>query len=225
MRPVVLRGLSSKWRWRRRWQRQVFVKKFHEHNFSCADVPYKSQFLRKGAEGGTEQMRLGEFLQLSDEAEGQDGTRAYIFESIQRREHREFLSDVPDPPSFLTLSHEGKPVFTTAHTQFFLGPAGSGAPPHYHKHAWNALAYGRKRWFLWPPAAAMYSSMPIRRWLEEVLPGLPPHLAPLEVTQEAGDVIFVPAGWGHATLNLAASVGLSEEFDVGAAQWAEGPPE
>ena len=68
MRPVVLRGLSSKWRWRRRWQRQVFVKKFHEHNFSCADVPYKSQFLREGAEGGTEQMRLGEFLQLSDEA-------------------------------------------------------------------------------------------------------------------------------------------------------------
>jgi hypothetical protein len=31
------------------------------------------------------------------------------------------------------------------HIQFFLGPAWSGAPPHYHSHAWNSLAYGAPR--------------------------------------------------------------------------------
>jgi hypothetical protein len=30
--------------------------------------------------------------------------------------------------------------------------------------------------------------------------------------QEAGDVIYVPHRWGHATLNLEASIGIAEEF-------------
>ena len=33
------------------------------------------------------------------------------------------------------------------HVQFYLGPAFSGAPPHHHNHAWNALAFGRERWW------------------------------------------------------------------------------
>ena len=32
--------------------------------------------------------------------------------------------------------------------QFMLGPAGSGAPPHEHTPAINALFVGRKRWFV-----------------------------------------------------------------------------
>jgi hypothetical protein len=36
--------------------------------------------------------------------------------------------------------------------QFFLGPAGSGAPFHLHCPAVNGLVYGRKRWYLHPPA-------------------------------------------------------------------------
>ena len=30
--------------------------------------------------------------------------------------------------------------------QFILGPKGSGAYPHFHNAAANALVYGRKRW-------------------------------------------------------------------------------
>lgn len=32
------------------------------------------------------------------------------------------------------------------HAQFFLGPAGTGAPMHVHKNAWNAVAHGAKQW-------------------------------------------------------------------------------
>lgn len=36
---------------------------------------------------------------------------------------------------------------------------------------------------------------------------------PLQVTQEAGDLLFVPREWGHAVLNVQPSVGVAIEFD------------
>ena len=30
--------------------------------------------------------------------------------------------------------------------QWYLGPTGSGAPVHYHGHAFNYVAYGAKHW-------------------------------------------------------------------------------
>ena len=35
-----------------------------------------------------------------------------------------------------------------------------------------------------------------------------------ECVQEAGYVVLVPVGWGHATLNLLPSIGLAREFLV-----------
>lgn len=34
----------------------------------------------------------------------------------------------------------------------------------------------------------------------------------MECVQEAGDVVFVPGTWGHATLNLEESIGYASEF-------------
>ena len=47
-------------------------------------------------------------------------------------------------------------------------------------------------------------------WLEHVKPLLP--IAPLECVQRSGDVVFVPEGWQHATINLANSVGIATEL-------------
>ena len=46
--------------------------------------------------------------------------------------------------------------------QFYLGPSRSGAMMHFHNHAVNALAYGRKQWFLMPPSQAVYAKAPRR---------------------------------------------------------------
>lgn len=46
------------------------------------------------------------------------------------------------PPSSSTL--------TVSLKQLIVGSRGSGSPPHFHRHVFNALVYGVKRWFLWP---------------------------------------------------------------------------
>jgi hypothetical protein len=38
-----------------------------------------------------------------------------------------------------------------------IGPINSGSPFHFHCDAVNALVYGRKRWWLYPPSVALYS--------------------------------------------------------------------
>ena len=117
--------------------------------------------------------------------------------------------------------------------QFYLGGPGSGAPPHYHEDAWNVLAYGKKAWYIVPPSAAEYMTVPIHEYILEVLPKTKdklvsttnknittsstssfwgPNSRPLTCIQEAGDVIYVPHGWGHGVLNLETVIGYAVEF-------------
>ena len=92
---------------------------------------------------------------------------------------------------------------------------GSGAPMHYHGDAINFLAWGRKEWFLQPPAAAEYSTAAAVDFVAHELPGLRREgRAPLQCSQAAGDALYVPRGWGHAVLNLNTSVGWVVEFST-----------
>ena len=89
--------------------------------------------------------------------------------------------------------------------QVYAGPAGAGAPWHYHEQAVNALGFGRKTWYLRPPSTATYSTEPPRDWY-----GKPRDAIVCE--QRAGDILYVPAGWGHAVVNEEPSVGAAVEF-------------
>jgi hypothetical protein len=97
--------------------------------------------------------------------------------------------------------------------QFYLGGPGSGSPFHFHKDAFNALMYGKKRWFLLPPSQALYSTIPVSSWVANTpLDGPKAHTGLKMCTQLEGDVMYVPHGWAHAVMNLETSVGLSVEF-------------
>ena len=54
--------------------------------------------------------------------------------------------------------------------------------------------------------------MQVADYVLEVLPHMAPDAKPLECTQFAGDVMYVPRGWGHAILNMATSIGYALEF-------------
>ena len=96
-----------------------------------------------------------------------------------------------------------------------FGPANSGAAFHKHTAAFNALFYGSKRWFLFPPAVRTLErdgahDMPMPAWFERVHPTLP--LAPIEYIQQPGEVLFVPEAWSHGVINLEAAVGVAVEL-------------
>jgi len=127
--------------------------------------------------------------------------------------------------------------------QLYLGGPGSGAPMHFHKDAWNVATSGLKRWYIVPPGCASYSSTPVAQWVvgstgrgarRDALPALfAPNGGvlptgcpdedegddggahrPFECSQDAGDVLYIPAGFGHAVLNLETSMGAAVEFDT-----------
>ena len=78
----------------------------------------------------------------------------YMFGSIPVPGDVPLTSLVDLMPPFLlhnatTTAGRAVPVATAARArlQVFIGPAGSGAPPHVHKAAWNMVAHGAKRWY------------------------------------------------------------------------------
>lgn len=224
-RPLAIRGGCSDWQWSKHWKKESFLDRHGDEVFEVSDVPYKDNFYGK-LHGRGQNLTLAEFY--TEHLGGNDTSPPaqppqYVFSSNPGNREavgRAFLKDIPATPPFLDLQPTTTPAqgergrYSALHIQFFLGPTWSGAPPHYHSHAWNGLAYGRKLWLLWPPSLSFYSKRPILDFLRHDLPQLEPSERPLTVVQEAGDVVFVPSGWAHGILNLKEGLGLAEEFDL-----------
>lgn len=96
----------------------------------------------------------------------QDQAPPYVFFDGIGQAASDLLESFPTVPPFLDFASEKMVDRTPSAVQWYIGPAGSGAPMHFHGDAWNALAHGRKRWLLLPPAEALYSAQPISTWLE-----------------------------------------------------------
>jgi hypothetical protein len=104
-----------------------------------------------------------------------------------------------------------------------MGATGSGVPMHSHNSSWNLLITGKKRWFFVPPAhwkdvrgklndLGTYDAKPTMDWLTDVAPELFIRGLVFEGIQYPGDVVFVPHGWYHATLNVGDTISVSQEF-------------
>jgi len=123
-------------------------------------------------------------------------------------EHRRLLEEWERPP-FIEDSSDNSRLLRSRSIQFYVGGAGAGAQHHWHESAWNWLIRGHKRWLLWPPEGAAYA----QRHIQLALDGAARAVGePLTCDQQAGDVLLVPSLWGHATINLAPSIGFATEI-------------
>jgi hypothetical protein len=96
-----------------------------------------------------------------------------------------------------------------------LGQANAGVPPHGHTAAWNVLLFGKKRWFLSAPSDNQKlgsNGDHISTWLDGAYNTRRKEGKVIECVQEPGDLLFIPQGWAHGTLNLEPALAISQEF-------------
>eukprot|EP01041_Mallomonas_annulata_P001268 gene1268-2453_t len=139
----------------------------------------------------------------------------------------EIFDEDMQAPAFATKC-DGNFASRRGGIQLSIGGYLSGAPVHAHRNTWNLLLTGRKRWFLFPPGAIgprplLWASVRPSSSDLELYKALHEQGRSYELTQRPGDVLFVPAGWAHATINMCETVSVSEEF-CGPQQEYPGPP-
>uniref|UniRef100_A0A8C0UJG0 2-oxoglutarate and iron-dependent oxygenase JMJD4 n=1 Tax=Cyanistes caeruleus TaxID=156563 RepID=A0A8C0UJG0_CYACU len=113
----------------------------------------------------------------------------------------------------------------------YMGPKGSWTPFHadvFRSYSWSANVCGRKRWLLYPPGEERFltdthGNLPFDLTAPEfrdprIYPRSGLARAPLEIIQEAGEIVFVPSGWHHQVHNLV------REFPPGIANSGMGIP-
>eukprot|EP00931_Biecheleriopsis_adriatica_P058751 TRINITY_DN35055_c0_g1_i1.p1 TRINITY_DN35055_c0_g1~~TRINITY_DN35055_c0_g1_i1.p1 ORF type:complete len:839 (+),score=99.99 TRINITY_DN35055_c0_g1_i1:98-2614(+) len=93
--------------------------------------------------------------------------------------------------------------------QYFWGGDKSGATMHFHEAAFNFLWVGQKEWFLTPPTQAVWAGIPsFQLWNRT---GIDMNYIS-RCTQNAGDLLLLPDGWGHATMSRGFSAGIGVLF-------------
>ncbi|XP_062260105.1 2-oxoglutarate and iron-dependent oxygenase JMJD4 isoform X1 [Platichthys flesus] len=107
----------------------------------------------------------------------------------------------------------------------YMGPKGSWTPFHadvFRSYSWSANICGRKKWLLYPPGQEEFlrdshGNLPYDVTSSELQDqGLYPHCEkacqPLEIIQEAGEIIFVPSGWHHQVYNLEDTISINHNW-------------
>nr|KAF6309656.1 jumonji domain containing 4 [Pipistrellus kuhlii] len=99
-----------------------------------------------------------------------------------------------------------------------MGPAGTWSPFHadiLRSYSWSVNICGRKKWLFFPPGQEealrdSHGGLPYDVTAPEFLES---HLHPvLEVTQEAGEMVFVPSGWHHQVHNLEDTISINHNW-------------
>ena len=90
---------------------------------------------------------------------------------------------------------------------------------HAHGPTWLGIVTGLKKWFLYPPGEASVARVghpfaSAREWLSSTRPLLHPVDQPLECVQEPADIMYLPAGWSHLTLNSGEVLGAGAQSDT-----------
>jgi len=194
-KPVLIRGALSDWPAMKHWTRPMLREKYGHIQATISGIPYAKDF------GGLPGQRttIGSFLDSAWGSANAAGEKNYLFEAYIEQKAPELLDDIVLPAYF-------QKSCSMLYYELFLGPARSGAPVHFHNDAWNALVFGKKLWFLYPPARSHRTNKHPEHLSHES------EQSAMQCMQQAGDLLYVPLHWGHGTLNIQDGVGIAAEF-------------
>jgi ankyrin repeat protein len=188
--PLLIRGGAKGWP-AASWTVRRFAAEHGNAEVAVGTIPFAGQFGLAASK-----MRFGRYLDTHMRNKNHDTSPPYVFDTELLKDPEGLIQAIKVPSWFAGLKMH--PLSLMA------GPVGSGAPPHFHISAWNALLVGQKRWTFLPPEGALMSKAPIHDWRE-------PDSA-RRCVQNKGDIMFVPSGYTHAVYNLKPSIAVAVEF-------------
>ena len=105
-----------------------------------------------------------------------------------------------------------------------IGPARSGTGLHIDPlwtSAWVTLLHGMKRWCMFPPdtppdsigfAAHGPTKLEAVEWFDTYSTRIHSIKGVVEIVQQEGETVFVPAGWYHVVVNLTTTVSITHNY-------------
>ncbi len=216
-RPVILRGagLVVDWPGRRLLTRKNMLEGLGHLRARSSRVPYSDgpdTKMRTVKEFVTKCMRGSQARRVSRGCTPSE----ILFDRVRARE---FLETFRIPPQARACLGTYPRPSSLHWPQIIMSGATGGAPFHDHQHALNGLVYGAKEWMLVPPGfshlaheiANTNGTSESGAW-ERAKARLDAAGVLSTCTQVAGDLLFVPRMWMHATRSLEESVAIALEF-------------
>ena len=130
---------------RTNWTKDNFVRKYGDRVIQTSHIPYQESFDTTAAAKTTTMREYIASWGKDDERWEADEVPEYMFSGQFATENPDLDDDMPE---FLNLLGSLPYPSKIMAKQLFVGPAMSGAPLHWHNTAMNAIAYGRKHWFV-----------------------------------------------------------------------------
>lgn len=222
--PVLLTGAAAGWPARERWAPAALAARFPTRAWAV------------GADGGAP---ITVAAALAGGAGGA-AAPAYLFDATFAEDEPSLAAEYAPPAPFPAAAEDDylhhQTSFAALRPRYkwlLIGARGAGVGIHVDPHgtsAWNALLFGRKRWALLPPGAPLRDALRGARdaaddaaalgsaaaWFEICAPALRADAARVglvEATQEAGEILYIPAGWWHVALcDGDANIGVTHNY-------------
>jgi hypothetical protein len=207
--PVVITDLVSRWPAHGRWSPDDFAARFGDVVLEASLG--RDQLARPDADW-TELRRRPTMRQFVARITSTPGNDAYVIaknDALRNPQLRPLLDEIALPADFFG------PTLVPERMALWLGGAGTHTPLHHDTdNSMFCQVFGRKRFRLAPPESIGLlerSDGLYCRWdptTASDLAGDPPeHLT--ELTLDAGEALFIPAGWWHQVDALDVSISVS----------------
>ena len=217
LQPALLSGLLEQWPARRKWTKEGLLKHY-------ASLPVVATRLIAAANMGKSNpvtVKLASYFRYCEQTDAD--FPLYVFDhNLPSSELGQDYSPPPirlfdtnlfDPERYPASFPRDSFGYFSKTEWAIIGPKISGSPIHQdplYTSAWNSLLLGCKHWAVFPPHVPLERLRkrpdwePPLVWFIEELPKLrqDPEVGLIEITQKAGDTVFLPEGWWHAVLNL-----------------------